>query len=412
MTAAPSSGTPEIIGRSSANYAIRALTSGGLRGLGGSPAPPAGQPTTADLLAALTMGTTYFIALSWDSETADLDIYVNGVSSGWILKPGSITASAGNFSIGGISGCTFDWAGAFFCSRKLGASELEEGYFSGVNSPATTYYITGTEFPNATLTTLSIDGGRRTPTEPTIQTAAGRTYRSDEYGALSMHVARTFPVTGDHETTVPNEASRLIQRQVAHYTRRGYTAKPTYHNGTKFIYAGSSATFDRSTAGIVLGLAAVHKWSRVNPKYSRALNFAKKHGNWLITQQDSVTGKFFTSDGTPSTWFIVNYLAQAALMFGDDLGSDYDAWVLAVEKGCTFINSTSEKDYYVNGNIELLAALDLYLAYKLTGSNFWLNEFNAQWAHALYTPTGAGSQRGTVTQSGETIVGLINNATA
>lgn len=337
-----------------------------------------------------------FIAMAWDGT--QLATYFNGLMVSRQIRltaPAStndameLCACAGTFAAGSI-------AGAFATSRALGAGELRSLYLTGTTiTPATFgnfYDDAASDRPIVASTAVVArcaycTGTMRANEDKTVDGA--NTYHRACYGIYRP----ALPAIVNVGTMSAAQTGAEIQRQMGDILRvlatRPFASQNEYHNGTAWV-AGD-------IAGTTIGRTTVNS---APASYILARANAAGRGHWTTrlaekTLDQGVAMKnvddTFGSDGTPNAQFIIpDLLAGALSLRGISPAAKVATWAQAGLAGAEKMWST-EKDWYVNGNIEMMEALAYWLAYRLTGSMTWRDRFEQQWAFTLTPPQTGGN---------------------
>ena len=403
----PSSGTPELIGRTGLQAGVRILTNGNLRaGATPSVAIPSGDRTQIQTQFVAPTAVWMLLGLTYSVKQGLFLLWLNGEIVDEIQVVSGRAASANAFQLGG-AGFAASFSGALIANRAFGQS-LQHDLMVEAGVGAQT--VTGTQppdrdFGDAGLTVRSeaMHGGHiNTAKDGYVVLTDGRQYRGDGWRAQIASKPRAFKSGSETPREIGDQAQKVALDTAMRRLPKALAAKTDFWNGDGL--SGPPSAMPRQVMNIARALAVVHARARLSTRRSLPYAWVKVLMDKQVERQQSVdagavgvwwgfrTDSAYGSDSA-GAFFAVSQWADVLLLLRNHIPSaTFQAWLAALDKQLESVDSLtayasnargSDHFWYTNGNFELSAASGLYKRWALDGFSVaspWKRRYERQWS--------------------------------
>lgn len=356
--------------------------------VGGTPKTLVGRTT-------ISAGVPFFITLGYDGK--DIVLIVNGVIEQRLTAPGTITNTTDNMELlSRSSGSPWQGTGqgAVVYNRLLTLGEHRKLLRAGDTGRTIEQVTTGVFFDFAADSSPVVAaasqtrwcggcGGLMRANERAVITA------NDSWHASCHALSLRTPVALSSGSTLADfgtQALGLMREFINGVSRRTTTDRGYYHDGTRFIGSGVSTAGGWVPASGVASAAAIMSRYLRAPKRSPWISLIRLEMTELLSRQ-AASGSFGVIDDGDG--FVQAEMGLMVLLTKHNIEvSTWNAWRDSFLLGCRFLvngnpGQTSNANFYINGNRQLLQALCFYEAYLVTKDPYWLAQYNSQLTFTL-----------------------------
>lgn len=350
----------------------------------------------------LPIGELCLVLLTWNGRKARMTI--NGVLVAAQITAGVISDTADPWellSLGGGAGNAVqaDVAHAFVFNRVLGQGEADTIYRLGASSPVTKNSLLVDQANYApALASAAADNcftcsGNMRVAEARVGTERHPACYGASAGFVTAPVLTVSSAAGDASAfQIVGSAKQQLEEQLKYRIFRATNEQSLYHNGTTWTGLPTPGTEMNEIMGGGAGAAGLFHAAGSSDR-SWLAEYAKAVVEQAITAQaanpvPSRPGVY--ADG-PSWGLGVAYVLETYLWLKPYLDTaTRNRWLASFNLAANDWFS-NERNYYVNGNVEVGETLAVYLMYLVTGDSVWQSRYQTQIATTIAPSTSIGA---------------------